>query len=198
MKKKVFGVGINDSPEPVGRTVNGSRVHCHYYTTWQEMLRRVYSPRSLAKYPTYADCSVCEEWLLFSNFKAWMETQDWEGKCLDKDIIRPGNKHYSPETCCFIEHRTNLLITRKQRDRGRWPIGVSYHTRANAFYAHCRIPGKGTTHLGTFKTPEDAHRAYVAKKVEILHAVAFEQTDPRIASGLRAHAARLIMAGEQL
>lgn len=47
-------------------------------------------------------CSVCEEWLTFSNFKRWMEQQDYEGKALDKDLLVSQNKTYSSETCVFV------------------------------------------------------------------------------------------------
>jgi len=39
-----------------------------------------------------------------------MERQDWEGKHLDKDILIPGNKIYSPDRCIFVSSLINLLI----------------------------------------------------------------------------------------
>jgi hypothetical protein len=51
-------------------------------------------------------------------FKKWMEQQDWDGKCLDKDIIAPGSKLYSPETCAFVLKATNLFVIACDASRG--------------------------------------------------------------------------------
>ena len=54
-----------------------------------------------------------------------MESQDWKGKQLDKDIISPGNKIYSPDTCVFVEPKINKLIQGKKRKVSDFPIGVN-------------------------------------------------------------------------
>jgi len=86
----VCGVGINDADYPTRRykTVNGKSKlvwTCPFWRKWKDMISRCYSERELEKYPTYKGCSVCEDWLYFSRFKAWMEKQAWEGLVLDKD-----------------------------------------------------------------------------------------------------------------
>jgi hypothetical protein len=91
----IFGVGVNDMPRPVDRTLP-------YYQIWQDMLRRCYDPKSRAHNITYEGCRVCDEWLKLSNFWIWAKPR-WEpGLQLDKDIIHPGNKIYAPEHCCFV------------------------------------------------------------------------------------------------
>ena len=106
MNKLVWGVGVNDLgyrtqvKEDVTKN-GGKRIReivflCKYYTAWIGMLKRCYSKKYLESYPTYFGTSVCSEWLSATAFKKWMEKQDWHGKCLDKDIIVPGNKLYSP------------------------------------------------------------------------------------------------------
>ena len=82
--KKVYGVGINDADYTIKPTIENNRSKCMYYEKWIKMLQRCYSKSYQEKHPSYKGCSVCEEWLTFSNFKAWMETQDWKGKSLDK------------------------------------------------------------------------------------------------------------------
>ena len=77
------------------------------------MLQRCYSESHLVRQPTYKGCSVCEEWLTFSNFKSWMEQQDWEGKQLDKDLLVYKNKIYSPETCVFVSSVINSFFVEK-------------------------------------------------------------------------------------
>lgn len=54
---KVCGVGICDKDTDK-----------EVYKRWIGMLKRCYSEKELIKCPTYIDCSVCEEWHLYSNF----------------------------------------------------------------------------------------------------------------------------------
>ena len=121
MKKcLVYGVGINDADYRVqenkcytnnlGKRATEVLWRCPYYDRWYGMIRRCYSERELSRFPTYKGCSVCEEWLTFSNFKSWMEQQDWEGKHLDKDLLIYKNKVYSSETCVFVDYKVNLFI----------------------------------------------------------------------------------------
>lgn len=53
-KGVVLGVGINDSPYKVVKTVGGvEKWRCPYYKVWHYMLKRCYSPLTLNKSPTY-------------------------------------------------------------------------------------------------------------------------------------------------
>ena len=117
MNKLVCGVGVNDLPymaqvnEDVtkdgGKRILKSVFRCKYYTTWRSMIERCYSKKYLESRPSYIGTSVCSEWLYATAFRKWMEKQDWQGKCLDKDIIVPGSKLYSPDTCAFVLNATN-------------------------------------------------------------------------------------------
>ena len=107
MRKSVCGVGINDADYMVSQIVNGKQVACPIYRSWANMLERCYFRKFQDKNPTYADCKVCDGWLTFSNFRAWMLTQDWQGKELDKDIKIKGNKVYSPSSCSFVTTKEN-------------------------------------------------------------------------------------------
>lgn len=114
-RKPKFGVGINDADYKVQLLIreNGRLFclwKCPFYVVWSDMLMRCYSEKYQRKSPTYVGCTVCEEWLIFSNFKAWMEKQDWEGKVLDKDLLVEGNKIYSPSTCKFLPNEINQFL----------------------------------------------------------------------------------------
>lgn len=152
-RKLVYGVGIND--------MVSARKH-PALQTWMMMLKRCYRKKDLKKEPTYIGCSVCEEWLTFSNFAKWYEENYVEGYELDKDLIKKGNKVYSPETCCFIPHKINQALTNRRLHRGTEPIGV-YKTRNNTYSAHCGVDGV-QLHLGTYPTPEEAFLAYKEAK----------------------------------
>ena len=188
--KYVEGVGINDA----NYAVFSGRVGllCPYYNVWREMLKRCYSSRYQKSKPTYKGCTVCEEWHLFSNFKSWMEQQDYLGKQLDKDLLIYRNKIYSPETCCFVSKKVNTFLLKCDKSRGIYPLGVSYRNKladmvnefTSPFRARVSITTKHQTHLGYFKTPEEAHRAWQKAKAALAFDLALEQTDERVKQGL--------------
>ena len=128
MNKLVYGVGVNDLGYRVqineevtkngGKRILKSVFRCKYYTAWRNMLTRCYDKKYLERNPSYIGTSVCNEWLSAATFKKWMEQQDWHGKCLDKDIIVPGSKLYSPETCAFVLTATNSFVLARDACRG--------------------------------------------------------------------------------
>lgn len=194
-KKRVYGVGLNDADyvlqkeETVGY-INGKRKRkivgfCPYYRTWENMLKRCYSARFQERNPAYKDCTVSDEWLTFSNFKRWMEKQNWEGKQLDKDLLFEGNKVYGPDTCVFITQTVNKFTTDRGADRGKWPIGVNWHKGANKFQSLCSNPfTKKQEYLGLFTCEQEAHEAWRKRKLELAHELVAIQTDPRVAKAL--------------
>ena len=180
----VAGVGINDADYKTQEyaTINNKQVKiwiCPFYQKWKSMLYRVYKTREKEK--SYEKCSVCDEWLTFSNFKSWMETQDWEGKQLDKDLLIYKNKVYSPETCCFIAKEINVVLTCIGTvTKGDYPFGVYYNKRDRKFYAQC-----SGEYLGMFNTPSGAHQKwqeYKLKRLEELCKTYYD--DCRVVSGL--------------
>lgn len=108
----VCGFGINDAHYKIrsGKGV-GPRHICPFYRSWYAMISRCYSEGEQQRNPSYAGCSVCDEWRYFSNFRRWMMNQDWKNKQLDKDIIIVNNKIYSPSTCAFVEPWVNKLLS---------------------------------------------------------------------------------------
>lgn len=201
MKKKlgaprlVFGVGINDADyvvmkrETIGY-VNGRRKQklvwiCPYYQTWKAMIERCYSTKYQKTHPTYNGCSVSEEWLRFSNFKRWMEKQDWECKQLDKDILFEGNKVYSAEACVFVTSMVNSFTIDCGSSRGEWLIGVCWNKREGKFISQCSNPfTKKQEHFGYFTCEKEAHQTWLKRKLELAHSLAAEQTDERVSKAL--------------
>ena len=86
------------------------------YALWSHMLRRCYSDKLHEEHPTYKECTVCDRWLIFSNFledlpliegyEMWLNNPN-ERIALDKDSKVDGNKVYSLETCKFISGSDN-------------------------------------------------------------------------------------------
>lgn len=177
--KLVQGIGINDADYEVSSSINGYRI-CPYYQKWKHMLMRAYSDKYKKDKQTYLDVTVCEEWHLFSNFKAWMETQDWEGKQLDKDILVFGNKTYSPSTCCFVSNFVNTFVS--ENGRGDLPAGVV--REKTLFRARVRYNGKLKS-LGYFKSAKDAHIAWVKSKLDMLpEIIKKESLSPKVSTAI--------------
>ena len=192
-KRTVYGVGINDADYIVKEyaTVDGGRKAvwtCPLYRTWKSMLERCYSEKSQAKHPTYKECYVCDEWLTFSNFKSWMEQQDWGGRHLDKDILKEDNKIYCPEYCIFVDQSVNNFVIDNGASRGEYMIGVYWHNRDSKFVSQCRNPFTGKKeYLGIFNTELEAHLAWKKRKHELACQLAESDlvSDPRLAEALR-------------
>ena len=191
--KLVYGVGVNDADYVIGTSIKVNSKWktdwtCPFYTVWTSMLKRCYSEKELIRYPTYKGCGVCDEWLTFSNFKAWMETQDWEGNQLDKDLLKVGNKVYCPEYCIFVEGTVNNFVVDSGASRGKYMIGVSWHKQNNKFRSYCHNPftRKGE-HLGLFDTELEAHLAWKSRKHQLACQLADSEycNDPRLAEALR-------------
>lgn len=115
-----------------------------------------------------------------------MEKQNWKGKALDKDIIFPNNKVYSPETCAFVSGTTNNFVTARDASRGEWPLGVYWENQAEKYRAQCGNPfTKKREKLGYFNTPEEAHEAWRKRKHELAQLVAETESDPRVVEALK-------------
>lgn len=150
----IYGFGIND----LNRIVNNDPV----YFTWKRMVERCYGEKSLIKYPTYLDKSVNEVWKFASSFEKWMLTQPWEGMELDKDLLVLNNKEYSPETCCFVPKRVNLVLGISEGKRGDYPLGVCHHNDGPNQY----LARSAQKYLGIFSNIESAHKAWQKSKAQ--------------------------------
>lgn len=191
-KKLIYGFGINDADyvvqreETLSTTSTGVRTRkvtwvCPYYSRWVGIITRCYSKKFKAANPSYRGCSVSKEWKMFSNFRSWMEEQDWEGKQIDKDILKEGNKIYSPEFCVFVDSKTNSFITSGTKTKRL--VGAIKGKYAKHFTSSIRIDGKAKS-LGRFETEVDAHKAWAYHKFEQAKVIASNQTDKRVSKAL--------------
>lgn len=153
---------------------------------WVNMLQRCYSEERHSRNPSYVGCHITPQWHVFSVFREWMIAQPWEGNHLDKDILFPGNKIYSPDTCVFIDQAVNKLLCDAGSIRGKWPIGVCWAKREEKFLARCCNPLNGKHEfLGYFDCPDKAHAAWRKRKHQYACMYADMQADKRIAEALR-------------
>ena len=191
--KLVQGVGVNDANYEVyvTATVNGKQKNvwtCPFYRTWLNMITRCYCEAYLSKRPSYRGSKVCDEWLKFSNFRAWMVEQDWKDekgtkKHLDKDLLAGSNrgKVYSPETCLFVDLTLNAFLNFEKSFNSGLPVGVYWCKLYEMYRAQVNNPFTSNyERLGFFATPEAASAAYCARKKEIATQLAATVTDIRL------------------
>lgn len=175
--KKIFGIGYLGEDKKIGINNNFE------YGRWHHILERCYGENITARNITYKDCSVCNEWHNFQNFKKWFDdnyyTVDNERMCIDKDILHKGNKIYSPETCLIVPDNINKLFIRGSSRRGNTPIGVSIYD--NVIYARMSkvINGIWTSFtIGNhYDTVEQAFYAYKYEKEKHIKEVADQYKD---------------------
>lgn len=137
---------------------------------WKNMIKRCYCEKYQERRPTYKNCTVCEEWLTFSNFEKWFKENyyelDNEKVCLDKDLLIKENKIYSPHTCMFIPNRINCLFLRNKNINKKLPIGVgTRNSKKYKYKAECTVDGK-TKQIGKYETIEEAKNAYEDFKIK--------------------------------
>lgn len=185
-KRLIQGVGINDADYLVSiKGEDGRETICPYYRAWTGMIVRCYSEKEQLRYPSYKDCTMIPEWLYFSEFKKWMESQDWLGKQLDKDLLVKDNKLYSPQTCVFLSPRLNTFLLDRKNGRGLFPLGVHYRPKLNKFVSQCSNGNGSEEYLGVYSTAEEAHEAWRAFKHKMACEYADQQTDSRVEEALR-------------
>lgn len=165
MKPVMYGVGYH------GLLYENS--YCKSYQRWHWMMNRCYSKAIHELQPEYKGCTVCDEWLNYSNFKIWYDEhvlpwellgEDFE---LDKDILIKGNKVYSPETVCFVPKIINSLFVSGKKNRGDYPLGVFYEKDKNKYRACMSFMGQRIK-LGTFDSIEAAFARYKEYKEDFI------------------------------
>lgn len=163
-----YGIGVFDNPNRIGRLDKDYKS----YKKWSAMLERCYSEKLHLKHPSYKECSVCEDWHIYSNFRKWFDKNYIEGYDLDKDILVKGNKIYSPETCCFVPRSINSLVIKNCAKRGKYPIGVSKHNRVS-YVAQMTLNRNHVT-IGIYHSVLEAFDAYKRYKERYVKEVAIK------------------------
>ena len=172
MGKLIYGVGVSEDGEFKRTYVdeNGRQKKTGEYRVWKSMLDRCSSEKLHARSPVYLECSASENFRNFQYFAKWCNEQigfgstGWE---LDKDLVVKGNKKYSEDTCVFVPSELNLLLTKSNKIRGDFPIGVCFHKRSGKYQSTVKVNGT-QKHLGYFNTPEEAFQVYKVAKEQFI------------------------------
>lgn len=160
-KKLVCGVGYRGNLPT--KDENGNTLKS--YLVWKAMLCRCYSEKTHIHQPTYKDCTVAEEWHSYANFLAFFNEHYVEGYELDKDLLRPGNKEYGPETARFVPRWLNNYF--KNADRKKI---VSVYCVNDRYYSQIRIGSKLVV-LTSSEDPILPHCAFAIAKYRVLKAL---------------------------
>lgn len=148
------------------------------YLRWRDMINRCYNEKFHQRQPQYKNCTVCGEWLNYSNFKVWYDQNKISGMelDLDKDILFKGNKEYSPATVALVPHKINTLFVNGKKNRGDLPLGVHYDNERQKYRAEMAFMGKPIK-LGRFDTVESAFARYKEYKEDFIKDMAEQYKD---------------------
>ena len=185
MVKLIQGVGVKDSGEFKLRHM---RSKTKEYQAWSNMLARCYSKNYKERNKSYLGCYVCDDWIYFQKFARWYKDNyptDGNSYQLDKDLIIPGNKIYSPDTCVFVSQSVNKFTTDSAMTRGIYMIGVNFDKSRGKFLAKCKNPiSRKTENLGRFLDQLDAHKAWRKRKSELAFELSKTQKNPKVSKAL--------------
>jgi len=162
-RKPIYGVGINDYE---GYTATKQQ-HIRSYSIWKGIIRRCFDEKFREKHPCYKDCTVCDEWLYYSNFKKWYDEHYIDDGEIDKDILSvKGAKLYSPLTCCFVPKSLNNALIDIRTSKG-------YYKQRNKYIVmiRCNTP-ECDRYIGSFDTPEEALAIYKQAKEQYIKELA--------------------------
>lgn len=154
---KLYGIGTDDLPED----------QSHFKDKWRGMLCRVVTEERGYKLSRdciglYAGVGICEEWLTYSNFKCWVETQPYEGNDLDKDLF--GARTYGPDTSYFLPHQLNCILQTNRTGK----LGILGVTKKKLKYVTNGWWMEKPQKRYSFSCPYEAHRQWQLTKAENL------------------------------
>lgn len=131
-----------------GDNNSNSRLH----VTWSNMKRRCFNPtQKEIKGYGMKNISMCDDWLMYINFKKWALDSGYNDKMTIDRINNDGN--YCPENCRFVDYSTNNAnrgITSRNKSGyiGVWFDGLKYISKVGWMGVR--------NHIGRFVTAEEA------------------------------------------
>lgn len=172
----VVGIGFFGVGPHIGKIHAGSNTTSKEYSHWHSMLTRCYYQKYHERFPTYVGCSVDSQWHNFQEFAEWCQWQEgfkYPKSVLDKDLLVPGNKIYSPENCVFLPPELNGLIVSPKKIGKQFPAGISYQKDYGKYIVSCAVEGKNKN-LGRYECPEEAFAVYKDFKENLVRGKAEE------------------------
>lgn len=141
-RDKIHGIGIND--------MEGFTSDSLYYDRWMLLIKTALSNGQ----------EIYEDWKYYSKFESWATRTLKEG---DQTVFR-GNKVGPDDAIVLPNGAYGNIAYMPPKDDGM-PVGVSLGKRKKGDVYLSR----GRHYIGTFKTKEEAHRAWQNYKITSLH-----------------------------
>jgi len=151
----------------------------HILDVWNKMIKRCYDP--VEKDKSYSNCSVCSEWHNFYNFHKWYDSQMTngfyqKGYQLDKDILNPNAKVYSPENCRLVPEKINSFTNNVNTDsrKSKLPSGVGWKEKNQKYQVSIKSGHKTNKYLGLVSCPKEGYEIYKVEKLKAANKLADE------------------------
>lgn len=144
--------------------------HMTAYKVWEGMLRRCYKGDKGRE--SYADCTVCDEWLNYQTFCKWFYKHYITGYHLDKDILVKGSRVYSPTTCRFIPSSINVMVSKNKV--GKYKIGAKPCGVLKKSFKCSILEDNKMRYIGSFPSEDEASEAYKKERLKYVKGVAFD------------------------
>jgi len=188
--KLVQGIGFKGTDYP--SCSNGKPLKV--YQMWRGLLERC-TEKCWTNHPTYNGVTCSDNFKHYTFFYEWCQKQvgfgntdeNGRGWQLDKDLLVKDNKLYSEDTCVFVPQRINTLLVKCNTSRGKFPIGIHRNKHCGTFVSGCNNGTGRKVYIGSFKTAQEAFKAYKAFKEALIKEVANEykeQLDSRVYEAL--------------
>lgn len=102
--------------------------------------------------------------------KSQITTENGEHLQLDKDILYPGNKEYSPNTCAFVPQFLNKSLNICEQLSGDLPKGVySYPLKGGGIRYSWRVKAaSGKLGKGGFTCKCEAHKEWQLARASVI------------------------------
>jgi hypothetical protein len=201
----LYGVGYIGVGEAKATYIDpvGIKRNVREYEVWYGMLSRCYNENNV-RYQLYGGkgVTVCKDWHNFQNFNAWYKLQPSRSKNydLDKDILYPNSRLYSPTTCTLVPNQINSLFS------GGRSTGVTFNKSKSKWVVqiHDGVMSKEgkpkQSYYGSYKNYEEAREISIRKKV--LHIIEVAETwkseiDPAVYTNLTNVSTIMKLMGER-
>ena len=162
-ERSVAGVGY------IGYLRENFKADRNILDVWVKMIKRCYTPSLKDK--AYINCSVCEEWHNFYNFHKWYESQKnngfyRKGYQLDKDILNPTAKMYSPENCRLVPESINSFTNNVTVDsrNSKLPSGISWKKKNQKYQVSIKSGYKSNKYICLVDDPREGYEIYKLEK----------------------------------
>lgn len=187
MGSKVY---VRNSPDIKGSDGLWKKTHCpvpnEHHTTRAYAIYKAMNQRCRNR-DEYSDCTV--GFKDFQEFAEWCQSQEgylevcsgrfWQ---LDKDMLAPERRVYSPDTCMFVPSDVNLFLSTRNNSEGLQGTCFSHTNKAGvAMYR-----ATGISSLGTFPSEVQAHNAWREWKLEVANTLVKKYAGfPKLSEQLR-------------